>query len=195
MSLSGSNIPARSDLKIVVRSGQIILVRSVRIFKITTETTSDNVLPFLKHIRETVATDATVDTEATDATVDTDSVDWKTNWMNDIIHNTLNSIHRIRWSKIRMLANLNKDCTTKQLITSLRNFYPILNEYYSFVYNDDDDFEVMVTITSITETNVLASKTSMLILKTTLVAIHLSSKTSTIVTSNSRSRPPLSAFQ
>ena len=56
-----------------------------------------------------------------------------------------------------MLANLNKDCTTKQLITSLRNFYPILNEYYPFVYNDDDDFEVMVTITSITQ-NLVSNK-------------------------------------
>ena len=47
-----------------------------------------------------------------------------------------------------MLANLDKDCTTKQLITSLRNLYPILDEYYSFAFNDDDDFEVMLTITN-----------------------------------------------
>ena len=50
-----------------------------------------------------------------------------------------------------MLANLDKDCTTKQLITSLQNLYPILNEYYTFAFNDDDDFEVMVTITSIVQ--------------------------------------------
>ena len=47
MSPSKSKIPARSELKIFVRSGQIIPVRLVRIFKITTETKSDNVLPFL----------------------------------------------------------------------------------------------------------------------------------------------------
>ena len=59
-----------------------------------------------------------------------------------------------------MLANLDKDCTTKQLITSLRNFYPILNEYYVFEFNDDDDFEVMVTITSIIQNNNATTKTS-----------------------------------
>ena len=59
-----------------------------------------------------------------------------------------------------MLANLDKDCTTKQLITSLRNFYPILNEYYLFEFNDDEDFEVMVTITSIIQNNNAATKTS-----------------------------------
>ena len=48
-----------------------------------------------------------------------------------------------------MLANLDKDYTTKQLIASLRNLYPILNDYYSFAFNTDDDFEGMVTITSI----------------------------------------------
>ena len=50
-----------------------------------------------------------------------------------------------------MLANLDKDCTTKQLITNLRNLYPILDEYYSFAFNGDDDFEVMLTITSIVQ--------------------------------------------
>ena len=140
MSPSNLKLPARSDLKIFVRSGQIIPVRSVRIFKITTETTSTNVTPFLKHIRETVDTDAGTDT---------DSVEWKKNWMKDIIHNTLKSVHKIRWRKVRMLANLDKDCTTKQLITSLQNLYPILNEYYTFAFNDDDDFEVMVTILQI----------------------------------------------
>ena len=59
-----------------------------------------------------------------------------------------------------MLVNLDKDCTTKQLITSLRNFYPISNEYYLFEFNDDDDFEVMVTITSIIQNNHTTSKTS-----------------------------------
>ena len=59
-----------------------------------------------------------------------------------------------------MLANLDKDCTTKQLITSLRNFYPILNEYYLFEFNDDEDFEVMVTITSIIQNNNATTKTS-----------------------------------
>ena len=100
MSSSNLKIPARSDLKIFVRSGQIIPVRSVRIFKITTETTSTNVTPFLKHIRETVDTDTGTDT---------DSVEWKKNWMKDIIHNTLKSVHKIRWRKVRMLANLDKD--------------------------------------------------------------------------------------
>ena len=127
MSLSNIKIPARSDLKIVVRSGKIIPVRSVRTFKLTTETTTTNVTPFLKHIRETVDTDAGSDT---------DSVEWKKNWMKDIIHNTLKSLHKIRWRKVRMLANLDKDCTTKQLITSLRNLYPILDEYYSFALID-----------------------------------------------------------
>ena len=131
MSPSKSKIPARSELKIFVRSGQIIPVRLVRIFKITTETMSINVTPFLKHIQETVDTDADTDT---------DSVEWKKNWMKDIIHNTLKSVHKIRWRKVRMLANLDKDYTTKQLITSLRNLYPILNDYYSFALNDDDDF-------------------------------------------------------
>ena len=59
-----------------------------------------------------------------------------------------------------MLANLDKDCTTKQLITSLRNFYPILNEYYLFEFNDNDDFEVIVTITSIIQNNNTTTKTS-----------------------------------
>ena len=108
---SNLKIPARSDPKTFVRSGQIIPVRLVRIFKITTETTSTNVTPFLKHIRETVDTDAGTDT---------DSVEWKKNWMKDIIHNTLKSVHKIRWRKVRMLANLDKDCTTKQLITGLQ---------------------------------------------------------------------------
>ena len=111
MSLSNSKIPARFELKIFVRSGQTILVHSVRISKITTETTSTNVTPFLKHIRETVDTDADTNT---------DSVKWKKNWMKYIIHNTLKSVHKIRRRKVRMLANLDKDCTTKQLITSLQ---------------------------------------------------------------------------
>ena len=151
MSLPVSKDPARSDLKISIRSGKIIPVRSVRIFKITTETTSTNVTPFLKHIRDTVDTDASMDTN---------QVEWKTLWMNDLIHNTLKFVNKIRWRKIRMLANLDKDCTTKQLITSLRNFYPILNEYYVFEFNDDDDFEVMVTITSIIQNNNATTKTS-----------------------------------
>ena len=151
MSLSGSKDPARSDLKISVRSGKIIPVRSVRIFKITTETTSTNVTPFLKHIRDTVDTDASMDTN---------QVEWKTLWMNDLIHNTLKFVNKIRWRKIRMLANLDKDYTTKQLITSLRNFYPILNEYYLFEFNDDDDFEVMVTITGIIQNNNATTNTS-----------------------------------
>ena len=142
MSPSKSKIPARSELKIFVRSGQIIPVRLVRIFKITTETTSINVTPFLKHIRETVDTNADTDT---------DSVEWKKNWMKDIIHSTLKSLHKIRWRKVRILANMDKDCTTKQLITSLQIFYPIMNEYYTFAFNDDNDFEVMVTITSIVQ--------------------------------------------
>ena len=139
MSPSNLKIPVRSDLKIFVRSRQIIPVRSVRTFKITTETTSTNVTPFLKHIREIVDTDASTDT---------DSVEWKKNWMKDIIHNILKSFHKIRRRKVRMLANLDKDCTMKQLITSFRNLYPILDEYYSFAFNDDDDFEVMLTITN-----------------------------------------------
>ena len=151
MSLSGLKDPARSDLKISLRSGKIIPVRSVRIFKITTDTTSTNVTPFLKHIRDTVDTDASVDTN---------QFEWKTLWMNDLIHNTLKFVNKIRWRKIRMLANLDKDCTTKQLITSLRNFYPILNEYCLFEFNDDEDFEVMVTITSIIQNNNATTKTS-----------------------------------
>ena len=89
---------------IIVRSGKISQVRSVRIFNITTETTSDNITPFLKHMRETVDTDTTIDTN---------SVEWKRIWMNDLIRNILKSIHDICWKKIRMLANLNTDYTTK----------------------------------------------------------------------------------
>ena len=61
-----------------------------------------------------------------------------------------------------MLANLDKDCITKQLITSLRNLYPILDEYYSFAFNNDDNFEVMLTVTSIVQktTNNLTPLTS-----------------------------------
>ena len=154
MSPSGSKTPARSALKISVRSGKIIPVRSVRIFKITTEITSTNVTPFLKHIRDTVDTDASIDT---------DQVEWKSLWMNDLIHNTLKSIYKIRRRKIRMIANLDKDYTTKQLIASLRNAYPILNEYYLFEFNDDDGFEVMVTITNIIQNNNTPTKTSPLL--------------------------------
>lgn len=73
--------------------------------------------------------------------------------MNDLIHNTLKSAHKLRWIKIRILANLDKDCIIKQLITNLHNFYPIFNYYYSFAFNDDKDFEVVVTITSINQMN------------------------------------------
>ena len=68
-----------------------------------------------------------------------------------------------------MLVNLDKDCTTKQLITSLRNFYPISNEYYLFEFNDDDDFEVMVTITSIIQNNHTTSKTSSPVTNKTII--------------------------
>ena len=33
----------------------------------------------------------------------------------------------------------------------LRNLYPILNEYYYFVFNEGEDFEVVVTIVSINQ--------------------------------------------
>ena len=121
-----------------------IPARSVRIFMITTETNSPNITPFLKHVRETIDSDAAVDTE---------EEKWKRNWINDLVHNTLKSVHKLRWRKIRMLANLDKDCIVKQLITSLRNFYPTFNQYYSFVVNDDTHFEVMITITSINQIN------------------------------------------
>ena len=73
--------------KIPVLFGPKSPMRSVRIFKITTEITSPNIIPFLKYAREIVDTDDVFDT---------DHDEWKSNWMSDLVHNTLKYIHKIR---------------------------------------------------------------------------------------------------
>ena len=64
-----------------------ILARSVRILKITTETTSTNVNPFLKYVHNTFYIDAVADTT---------QEEWEMMYMANFIHNTLKYDHKIR---------------------------------------------------------------------------------------------------